>query len=264
MLSWIKKLTIAILTLYLLLLAGVFIVQERLIFLNDRLPESYMFAEGEEVEIEVDKGIYLNCLWLKEPDSKGVILYLHGNKGSNRRCLHQAATFRGLGCDVFMPDYRGFGKSDGHNRNEQQLLADVQKVYDFLRQHYDESQIIVAGYSLGSGMATWLAAHNHPARVILVAPYVSLVHMKDQLFPLVPDFVLKYPLRSDEYLKAVRAPVTIVHGTEDELIPYESAETLHRLFPEKTELIPVPGAGHRRVIFSDVLRQTVGRVVGIH
>ncbi len=248
-------------TLYLLLLTGVFFMQERLLFLNERLPENYQFREGEEVELEVEAGIFLNCLWLKEPASRGVILYLHGNKGSNRRCLHQAATFRGLGYDVFMPDYRGFGKSDGENHSEQQLFSDMQKVYDFLRQHYSESEIILAGYSLGSGLATWLAAHNKPARVILVAPYVSMIDMKDKLFPMVPDFILKYPLRSDENLKKVNAPVSIVHGTADELIPFESAARLHQLFPDKTVLVPVPGAGHRRVIFSNTLRQLVSGIV---
>lgn len=257
---WIKRIFIVAMSLYLLLLAGVFFIQERLLFHDEQLPESYHFSDGEEVELEVEDGIYLNCLWLKEPASRGVILYLHGNKGSNRRCLHQAGTFRGQGYDVFMPDYRGFGKSDGENCSEQQLYSDAQKVYDFLRQNYDESQIIIAGYSLGSGMATWLAAHNNPSGVILVAPYVSMVYMKDKLFPFVPDFVLKYPLRSDENLKMVKAPVTIVHGTEDELIPFESAEQLHRLFPEKTELVPVPGAGHRRVIFSNVLRDVVRQI----
>jgi hypothetical protein len=257
---WIKRIFIVAISLYLLLLVGVFFAQERLLFLNEQLPETYQFRDGEEVELEVEKGIYLNCLWLKEPASKGVILYLHGNKGSNRRCLRQAGTFRGQGYDVFMPDYRGFGKSDGENRSEQQLYSDVQKVYDFLRQHYDESQIIIAGYSLGSGLATWLAANNNPSRVILVAPYVSMVYMKDKLFPFVPDFILKYPLRSDENLKKVKAPVTIVHGTEDELIPFESAEKLHRDFPGKTKLVPVPGAGHRRVIFSNVLRDVVRQI----
>lgn len=257
---WIKRIFFGTLALYFVLIAGIYFFQERLIFLNEQLPETYHFQEGEEVELEVEQGLFMNCLWMKEPASKGVILYLHGNKGSNRRCFHQARTFRGLGFDVFMPDYRGFGKSEGQYHSEKKLYADVQKAYDFLREHYDESKIIIAGYSLGSGMATWLAAHNKPAKVILVAPYVSMVYMKDKLFPFVPDFVLSYQLRSDEYLKEVNAPVILVHGTEDELIPYGSSEILHQMYPDKSQLLPVSGAGHRRVIFSEELRDVVRRI----
>ncbi|MFQ5448656.1 MAG: serine aminopeptidase domain-containing protein, partial [Saprospiraceae bacterium] len=97
--------------LYAVLCAGLFLGQERILFHPGKLPEDYVFRAGEEVEIGVDDGVSLNCLWLKEPASKGVILYLHGNKGSNRRCLHQAQTMTGNGYDIFMPDYRGFGKS---------------------------------------------------------------------------------------------------------------------------------------------------------
>lgn len=255
-----RKILIVLLALYLLLIGGLFFAQERFIFLNDQLPEDYRFDRGEEVEIEVEPGIRLSCLWLKEPQAQGVILYLHGNKGSNRRCARQASNLAGLGFDVFMPDYRGYGKSDGCISSEKQLLSDVEKVYAFLLDHYDESRIIIVGYSLGSGMASWLATHHKPKHLVLVAPYLSLTDMKDRLFPFVPDAILKYRLPNDEYLRRVHSPVTIVHGTDDELIPFECAETLHRLYPERVELVPVPGAGHRRVIFSNTLREVLARL----
>ena len=131
--NWIKRLLYFVAFLYVLLCAALFFFQEKIILQPDKLPENHVFRQGEEVEIEVAKGISLNCLWLKEPPSKGVILYLHGNRGSNRRCLYQARNMEGHGYDIFMPDYRGYGKSDGETTSDEQLYADMQKVYDFLK-----------------------------------------------------------------------------------------------------------------------------------
>jgi len=258
--KWIKWLGILALSLYALFCGALYFSQERIIFLPDKLPQDFVFRMGEEVEVEVSDGVVLNCLWLKEPEPKGVILYLHGNRGSNSRCLHQAETMTGNGYDIFMPDYRGYGKSGGSPESEEQLQADVQQVYDFLKKQYPEEKIVVAGYSLGSGMATYLAANNRPQQLLLIAPYLSMVDMKDRLVPFLPDFLLKYPLRSSEYLKKVEAPVTLFHGTRDDVVPFESSEQLQALRPDRFTLVSMD-EGHRGVIFSPVFRQAVQRLL---
>ena len=144
--------------LYLAVAVGLFFNQEKLLFMPDKLPEEYSFRTGTEIELPLHEGPNMNCLWVKRPNSKGVILYLHGTKGNNRRCLRQAeAAFGNANYDIFMPDYRGFGKTEGANCSEKQMLCDVQHAYDFLKKHYSENQIAVAGYFLGTGPATHLA-----------------------------------------------------------------------------------------------------------
>jgi len=212
---------------------------------------------GEEVEVPVSDGISLNCVWMKEPRSKGVILYLHGNRGSNKRCIHQARNMSDNQYDIFMPDYRGYGKSEGEIYSEAQLFADVQKVYDFLKQHYSENQIVIAGYSLGSGMASWLAAHNKPKRLFLIAPYVSFVDLKNRYTYLLPNFLVKYPLNNKAHLAAVTCPVTLFHGTDDELIPFDSSEELEKVNPQNIQLVPLEDVSHRRAIFDGRFRATV-------
>ena len=235
----------------------------RIIFLPDKLPESYTFRTGEEVEIEVEEGIFLNCLWMKEPNSKGIILYLHGNKGTNSRCWHQAKNMANNDYDIFMPDYRGYGKSDGVIYSEKKLLSDVQKVYDFLKKEYREEQIIITGYSLGTGMASWLAANNNPQQLVLLAPYVSFYDMKDRLSILafVPDFLVKYPLDNASNLKKVKCPVTLFHGIEDEIIPYDSSEKLVAVNPSNIELVTLKNEGHRGAIFNGYFRRKFGELV---
>lgn len=258
--KWIKRLGGLALSLYVIFCGVLYFTQERIIFNPDKLPEDFDFRMGEEVEIPVEKNISLNCLWLKDADSKGVILYLHGNRGSNRRCLRQAETMAGYGYDIFMPDYRGYGKSDGEIESEAQMQSDVQQVYDFLKKHYAEEKIVLAGYSLGSGLATRLASNNHPQQLILLAPYTSMVDLKNRMVPFVPDFVLKYPLKSEDYLRRVNVPVTMFHGTSDEVIPFESSEKLQALNPDLFQLISMH-EGHRGVIFSPVFRQKVGELL---
>lgn len=247
--------------LYVLACIGTYLFQDRIIFDPHALPDDYDFQTGLEVEIKVEENISLNAIWIKEPPSKGVILYLHGNRGSIRRCLRQTRGMSGNGYDIFMPDYRGFGKSDGRIQSEQDLYHDAQKVYDFLKQHYREDQIIIIGYSLGTGMATRLAADNVPQQVVLVAPYYSMIDLKNQWLPFIPDFLLKYPLRNNDLIPKIKTPITLFHGTEDELIPFVSSEKIQALNSPLATLIPLEGEGHRGALFHDQFRQKLQQII---
>ena len=196
---------IGISIIYLLLCAVLYLAQDKFIFDPRKLPEDYQFRAGSEVEVKIDDEITLSCLLIptSAEQSKGVIMYLHGNRGSNRRCTRQAGMFEGNGYDIFMPDYRGYGKSDGNISSENQLFQDVQEAYNHLKQSYEESDIIIIGYSLGTAMASYLAAHNNPQRLILVAPYLSFIDLKDRRAPLIPDFLVKYPLENEVLLNKV-------------------------------------------------------------
>ena len=252
-----KSILYVILALYVLFCVGLYVSQDYIIFRPDKLSEDHRFRAGEEVEIEVEKGISLNCLLFRTPQPEGVILYLHGNKGSNRRCIRQASMMIGLDYDVFMVDYRGFGKSDGEIKSEKQLLSDAQKVYDYLKEEYGESRIVLVGYSLGTGMASYLAANNEPRQLFLNSPYRSFCDLKDRMLPFVPDFLVKYPLANEKYLPQVDCPVTIFHGTEDEVIPYDSSLFLKKLKKEQVKLVTLERTGHRRAIFHDGFRKTI-------
>lgn len=252
--KWIKRILIFLPTAYVLLCIVLYVAQDNIIFNPDKLPEDFIFRTGEEVELGVADGISLNCLLLKEAPSKGVILYLHGNRGTIRRCIRQAETMAGNGYDIFIPDYRGFGKSDGHIESEAQLQADVQKVYDYLKQHYPEDKIVLVGYSLGSGLASYLAAHNQPQQLVMVAPYLSLVDIKNRTAPFLPDFLLRYQMQSEAYLRLVKAPVTLFHGDQDEVIPFDSSEKLQAINPLSIKLVAMH-SGHRGVLFNEAFRE---------
>lgn len=248
--------------LYILVGLFLYFTQERLLFLPAKLSDNHVFRRGTEVDIPVSDNISLNCLWIKNSNSKGVILYMHGNKGSNRRCLWQAeSAFGGNGYDIFMPDYRGYGKTEGEIYSEKQMFGDAAAVYEFLKKSYAEKDIVIAGYSMGSGVSTYLAANNNPRQLILLAPYFSILDMKNRYLPFYPNFVLKYHFRNDLNIQKVKAPITIFHGTADEILPHDSSEKLNTLRPDGINFFSLPGISHRKTIFHETVKREVRKLL---
>ncbi len=249
-----KWISIVFFSIYVIGCAALYFAQDRIIFNPQKIGEDTQFRFGREIKIPVDEDVSLHGLLHEINNPKGVVLYLHGNKGNARRCQRQAEMFSGFDHDVLLLDYRGYGKSDGAVTSMKQLYDDVQIVYNFLIEKYGEANITIAGYSLGTGMASYLAANNKPERLIMIAPYISIMDLKDRILPIIPDFLVEYKLDNGSHLKDVSCPVSIFHGTEDEVIPYDSAEELKRTFPEKVELMTLHETGHRRAIFHNSIR----------
>lgn len=231
-----------------------YFVQHKLILNPQKIEESREFRKGEEVEVPLTNTLSMNCLHIKESNPpKGVVLYFHGNKGNARRAIRQTRPVQELGYDVFIPDYRGYGKTEGSLWSDKELLADADKAYKFLAKEYKEENIYVMGYSLGTGMASYTAALNNPKHLILVAPFTSLTDIKDKYAWFYPDFLMRFQLPNIKFLKDVKAPVTIVHGTEDNIIDYAFSEELKSTFPDKIKLLASKGQSHRGIIFDQLL-----------
>ena len=256
--KWIKRLLLAGALLYVLACAVLYFAQERLLFHPTVRPAGYVYGRGaEEITLRAADDVTLSALHYPRPGATGAVLFLHGNTGDAGRAAYQARAAAAAGCELLIPDYRGFGKSGGRPASAAQLNADAQLAYDFLRQRFAEDRISVVGYSLGTGLASHLAAGNDPARLVLVAPYASLRAMKNIWFWMVPDFIFKYDLDNAADLARSRCPVTILHGDADRLIPYTMAEELHAVDSSRIELRLLDGVSHRGVIlrpeFSSVL-----------
>lgn len=222
--------------------------QEFILFLPQKLNKGYRFSFSqpyEEQYIKMADGTLLNALLFKaSAKSKGVIFYLHGNAGSLASWGYAADLYTTMGYDVFMLDYRGYGKSEGKISSQQQLFDDVQTAYDKLKQQYRENEIVVLGYSLGTGLATKVASMNNPKLLILQAPYLSILDMAKRTFPFIPSFIVKYKLETNKYIQDCNMPIVLFHGTNDGVIYYESSVKLKDLIQEKGMLIPLEGQGH--------------------
>lgn len=230
--------------------AGTFLYynQNQFLFLNEQLEKDYEFRKGEEALVNVDENVNLSCYVNEVNNAKGVILYFHGNKGSARRCIRQTESLEGLTYDIFMPDYRSYGKSDGENEDEDQFFEDAQDVYDYLKTKYKESEIVIVGYSLGTAPASYLAANNNPAHLFLISPFYSIVDIVRSYFPLVPEFLFRYPFKNHENLKRASCPIDIFYAEEDHVVPPNSTLRLKSI-KQSAHFHELKNTSHRGAIF---------------
>jgi fermentation-respiration switch protein FrsA (DUF1100 family) len=237
---------IVVVFLYITVCVALYHFQESLIFFPERLSPEYMYdfpIAFREVTWQVD-GATLHALHFTVDRPRGVILYFHGNAGSLRHWGYVASDFVERGYDVLIPDYRGYGKSSGNLTHQRVLLEDALVAYSSLREQYSDQQIILYGRSLGTGIATYLATIHPPSRLILETPFVSMQELATRQFPFVPPMLLKYPLRTDRWISAITCPVYLLHGTHDELIPYDSSQRLLASIRSEHELFTIKGGRH--------------------
>jgi pimeloyl-ACP methyl ester carboxylesterase len=256
--------TKVLLLLYLMVCIGLYFFQESLIFFPRQLSEDFNFyfeAPFEEVRIPVKEADSLSALWFQQESSKGLVFYLHGNAGALDGWGNIAPTYLRLGYDVFLLDYRGFGKSTGSITSEAQFLDDVQEAYNWAKAKYSEQKITIIGYSIGTGSAAYLAANNQPKQLLLKAPYYSLVDMMQQHYAIVPTFLLKYRFETYTYLPQIKAPITIFHGTKDAVIPFNSSIRLKEFLKQNDQVVVLSGAGHNGMNNNPDYLKTLARLL---
>ncbi|WP_108804984.1 alpha/beta hydrolase [Aquimarina sp. Aq107] len=263
LLRFVGVIIILILFIYIFL----YVKQERFFFNPKVLDKDYSYSFDqpfEEINIAVEENINLNALLFKTDSiSKGLILYFHGNAGAIHEWGERAYLYTENKFDVLFVDYRGYGKSDSFYEEESELYHDAQKIYDYALTRYDEKDVIVLGYSIGTGFASYTAAKNNPKLLILEAPYYAWNEFIANIAP-VPQSLINYEIPSYKFLGEVNCPIRVFHGSKDFLIkPEEHSKRLKQLYPDKIELTLIKGAGHNGIYLSkqyyDELKELLDR-----
>lgn len=235
---------------YVLLMVIAYFIQEKFIFKPEKLAADFEFkydAPFKEVSFNPEPGVTISGIHFNVKKPHGLIIYFHGNTRSIKGWGKYARDFFRFGYDVLLVDYRGFGKSIG-KRSEVAMLRDMQFVYDQLCLQFPEDHILVYGRSMGSGFASKLAADNHPRYLILDAPYYSFRKVVERFLPFLPiRLVLRFHLRTDQWIKEVKCHTYIIHGTKDWLIPIRHSERLQAINPRRITLIRIHGGGHNNL-----------------
>jgi uncharacterized protein len=245
------------------LVAAMWWGQERLLFEPKALASNLPIEAPDVTEDWVDvPGARLHAIQFRQPmvdgvrHTKGLIFYLHGNVGNVATWFVDPVFWRASGYDLYMMDYRGFGKSTGRIENEAQLHADVQTAWERIAPGYAGLKTVIFGRSLGTGLAVRLAATVQPDLLILVSPYSSMTAVMNVHYPWAPDAILRYPLASDHYIQQVRHATLIFHGLRDAVIPAAQAEALQK-GARRAELILLPNVGHEDVQEDTTYRNTL-------
>lgn len=255
LLRYLKRLLSVVFVLFLLYgitLVFFYFKQEKFFFNGKKLDSDYVFKFQEtfdELKINVTEGVDLSGLLFYADKPKGVVLYLHGNAGAISDWGKRAHLFLDNNYDVLFVDYRGYGKSQGVYSKNNQLYNDVQKVYDFVKSRYKEEDIVVLGFSLGSGLAAYLASENKPKKLILNAPYYSWKTLvAEEIAPPIPKYLIKYDIATYQFMDNVECPVQIFHGSRDYLIePETNSVKLRDLYPNKIKLTFIEDASHNNI-----------------
>lgn len=243
-----RNIVLGAIVLYILIGSFLYAFQESMIFHPWDLPQDHTYEfqhDFEELFLRTEEDAVINALHFKAENSKGVILYFHGNAGHLQRWGAITSHLIDKGYDLFIIDYRTFGKSKGE-LSEEALYHDAQFCYDYLVEKYATEDIIIYGRSLGSGVASKLASENKASHLILESPFYSLADVAKTRFPIFPvERLLKYELPNYKNLQKVDYPITIFHGTSDFVVPYSSGEKLKEsLNGKEVKLITIEGGGH--------------------
>jgi fermentation-respiration switch protein FrsA (DUF1100 family) len=232
---------------YVAVLAAMFFFQRALMYFPDTRrhdPTQAGLPAAQVVDLASADGTKLVAWHVPPQPGKPLIIYFHGNAGGLDL---RAARFRKLtddGTGLLALSYRGYGGSGG-SPTETGLIADANAAYDFAVKDVPASRIVVFGESLGTGVAVALASERETGGLILDAPFTSAADVGAAVYWFAPvHLFMRDPFRSDRRIGKVRAPLLIIHGERDLIVPIGFGEKLFALANEPKRMQRFPQGGH--------------------
>jgi uncharacterized protein len=235
------------LTFYVGLVALLYFAQRTIQYFPERFrtaPDAAGLPQAEEVTLDTADGERVIVWHVPPRGDKPVFLYLHGNGASLR---WRADRYRDLiadGSGLVALSYRGYGGSSG-SPTEPGLIEDARAAYAFATARYPAERIVLWGESLGTALAVALAAEKPVARVVLQSPFTSAADIGARRYWFVPvRLLMKDQYRSDLRIGKVTAPVLVLHGNRDDIVPIAYGERLYELINAPKRFVRFPDAGH--------------------
>jgi fermentation-respiration switch protein FrsA (DUF1100 family) len=207
-------------------------------------PAAAGFPQVEEHVLTTDDGERIILWHMPAKPGRPVVLYFHGNGDFLAGFFERFRDLIADGTGFVVPAYRGYAGSSGAP-SEQGLLKDAAAAYAFTTARYRPDQIVVWGFSLGTGVAVALASEQKIGKMILEAPCSSIADVAASAFPIFPvRLLLKDPFFSDARIGRVRVPLLVMHGARDPTIPIASGERLFALANEPKQFVRFADGGH--------------------
>jgi fermentation-respiration switch protein FrsA (DUF1100 family) len=246
-----------------------YVFQRKLMYFPDpkRTPPAEAgFAQAQELRLESIDGERLIAWHVPPRGDRPVMLYLHGNAGALNLRAGRFEWLIAEGDGLVALSYRGFGGSSGVP-NEQGLINDALAAYDFTVQRYAARRVVLWGESLGTAVAVALAAERDVGGVILDAPFTSIADVGAAAYPFAPvRWLIKDAFRSDRRIGKVKAPILVLHGERDAIVPIRFGERLFALANEPKRMVRFPQGGHINLDdygAIDVVREFVAGIAAV-
>jgi fermentation-respiration switch protein FrsA (DUF1100 family) len=250
--------SLGVLLIALVLFAGLLVACERqLIYQPTLYPHGYWEPEAmgvsvEDVHFQAEDGIKLHGWYVQSPEAKATLLWFHGNAGNITHRLQNIKMLEPLKLNIFIFDYRGYGKSEGQP-NEKGIYLDSQAAYDFLTQEKKiaPEKLILFGRSLGGAFAVDVTAKNPAAGLILESVFTTAKDMAKAIFPILPiGWAISSKLDIVSRVPQLELPKLFLHGDHDEVVPYKLGRQVFAAASEPKEFYEIKGAGHNDTIFA--------------
>ncbi len=232
-------------------------LEKYVIYVPERTIEMTPQSEGlayEDVWFPTSDGLKLHGWLVPSPDARVTLVWFHGNAGNishrvdNIKQLHRFLD-RALTPNIFIFDYRGYGKSQGgfSDLSEEATYRDAEGALAYLRARQDlaHTQPVYFGRSLGAAIAVEVARRHSPAGLILETPFTSIRDMAKAALPFLPvGGLLQTKYDSLAKIREIRAPLLILHGDRDDVVPYEQGRRLFEAANEPKTFYAIRGARH--------------------
>ena len=204
-----------------------------------------------DLTIPTEDGERLHAWWIpaRAAPAGGHVLFFHGNAGNVSHRMEHALALTAAGLDVLLVDYRGYGRSTGRP-SEEGLHRDARAARAALLAggRVDPARLVYMGESLGGAVALRLAVETPPLACVLQSTFTSLRDVARQHYPAALSSLAGDAYPNRERIALLRAPVLILHGDVDEIVPVSHAEALFEAAREPRRLHIVPGAGHNDLV----------------
>lgn len=248
MMGLLRAVLIALALAYLAIMLYMYLQQRRLQYFPARdaiSPQAAGLSGVSEERVKTPDGETIVLWHAKAGPGMPTVLFFHGNAGEISGRCERLAHYQAQGFGALFVSYRGYGGSTG-TISEQGFMTDAFTAHDFLlAQGVAPEMIAVAGESLGTGVAVQLAAQRPVAALVLEAPFAAAVDVAAGVYPWLPvRLLMKDQFISRDFIARVKAPVLILHGDADMVIPVEQGRQLYAMANEPKELVIIPGAGH--------------------
>lgn len=209
----------------------------------------------ESVTFGTTDGVTLSGWYVPAERARGVMLFFHGNAGNISHRMLSMQIFNRLRFDIFIFDYRGYGKSEGRP-NEIGTYRDAEAAWYYLvrQRNIDPSKIVIFGRSLGAAIASYLAAKHTPRALIVESAFTSVPELAARFYPFMPvRWLTRFHYATKEHLPNVTCPVLVVHSREDDIVPFDHGRALFEAARSPKDFLGING-GH-----NDALLITGGR-----
>ena len=208
----------------------------------------------EDVYFKTKDGLTLNGWFIKNSRVSATLIYFHGNAGNISHRLEKIKMFHRMGLNVFIIDYRGYGKSEGRP-SEKGLYQDAVAAYDYLavRKDIDRERFISYGDSLGGVFAIYLASQRKVNCLIADSTFSSSADVVRAIFPFIPTFLLATKMDSASKVKNFNIPKLFIHSINDEIIPYALGKKLFEAASPPKEFLEITGGHNTNHIDSEKL-----------